>query len=80
MSGKICYLGDDHLQGAAAYLASIFFHYGMSFDYVPSAESPPANFALKSYSAFVISDYPSPRLGEIHMSHIVRRVDQGAGW
>ena len=23
MPGKICYLGDDHLQGAAAYLAGI---------------------------------------------------------
>jgi hypothetical protein len=79
MSGKICYLGDDKLEGAASYLAGILIHYGMPFDYVPSAESPPANFAAEPYSAYVISDYPSPRLGDTGMSYIAQRVEQGAG-
>ena len=68
MPGKICYLGDDHLQGAAAYLAGILLHYGLAFDYVPSAESPPADFAATPYAAYVISDYPAARLGEAAMT------------
>jgi len=79
MSGRICYLGDDHLQGAAAYLAGIMLHHGLAFDYVPSAESPPADFASKPYAVYVISDYPSPRLGQAAMTHVAARVGQGAG-
>ena len=79
MPGKICYLGDDHLQGAAAYLAGILLHYGLAFDYVPSAESPPAEFASTPYAAYVISDYPAPRLGQAAMTHMAARVEQGAG-
>ncbi len=79
MPGKICYLGDDHLQGAAAYLAGIFLHYGTAFDHVPSAEPPPAEFASIPYAAYVISDYPSLRLGHAAMAHIAARVEEGAG-
>ena len=42
MNARICYLGDDHLAGAAAYLAGIMSHFGLAYDYVPSDESPPA--------------------------------------
>ena len=38
MPGDICYLGDDNLQGAAAYLGGIMLHFGLEFDYVPSTE------------------------------------------
>ena len=79
MPGKICYLGDDHLQGAAAYLAGILLHHGLAFDYVPSAESPPADFASQPYAAYVISDYPASRLGDAAMAHMAARVEQGAG-
>jgi hypothetical protein len=79
MPGKICYLGDDHLQGAAAYLAGILLRHGVAFDYVPSAESPPPAFASKPYAAYVISDYPSSRLSPAAMTHIATRVEQGAG-
>ena len=79
MPGKICYLGDDHLQGAAAYLAGILLHHGLAFDYVPSAESPPADFASKPYAAYVVSDYPAARLGDAAMAHMAARVEQGAG-
>ena len=79
MPGKICYLGDGHLQGAAAYLAGILLHHGISFDHVPSAESPPGDFASKPYAAYVISDYPSAQLGHAAMQHIAARVEQGAG-
>jgi len=79
MAGKICYLGDDHLQGAAAYLAGILLHHGLAFDYVPSAESPPPEFALTRYAAYVISDYRASQLGNTAMAHIAARVVQGAG-
>lgn len=79
MAGKICYLGDDHLQGAAAYLAGILLHHGLAFDYVPSAESPPAEFALTRYAAYVISDYRASRLGSAAMAQLVAQVEQGAG-
>ena len=39
MPAKICYLGDDNLQGAAAYLGGIMLHFGLEFDYVPSTEA-----------------------------------------
>ena len=67
------------MQGAAAYLAGILLHDGLAFDYVPSAESPPPDFASRPYAAYVISDYPSSRLGHAAMTHIAARVEQGAG-
>ena len=79
MPGKICYLGDDHLQGAAAYLAGILLHHGLAFDYVPSAESPPAEFAAAPYAAYVISDYPAARWDGAAMARLLARVEQGAG-
>ncbi len=51
----------------------------MAFDYVPSAESPPPEFAATPYAAYVISDYRASRLGETGMTHIAARVEQGAG-
>ena len=79
MPGKICYLGDDHLQGAAAYLAGIMLHHGLAFDHVPSAESPPAEFASMPYAAYVISDYPARDWATRPWQHIAARVEQGAG-
>jgi hypothetical protein len=79
MPGKICYLGDDKLQGAAAYLAGILLHHGVAFDHLPSGESPPPDFTARPYAAYVISDYPAARLGRAAMAHIATRVEQGAG-
>jgi uncharacterized membrane protein len=79
MPGKICYLGDGNLQGAGAYLAGILIHHGLAFDYVPSTESPPPEFAATPYAAYVISDYQASRLGNAAMTHIAARIEQGAG-
>ena len=79
MPDKICYLGDGRLQGAAAYLAGILLHHGMPFDYVPSADAPPAEFESTPYAAYVISDYPAARLGDAAMARLAARVEQGAG-
>jgi hypothetical protein len=79
MPGKICYLGDDHLQGAAAYLAGVMLHFGIEFDHVPSAAPPPDDFAARSYAAYVVSDYPAARFGAAAMAHVAEQVARGAG-
>lgn len=79
MPAKICYLGDDHLAGAAAYLAGILLHYGLPFDHVRSDQSPPEGFEREPYALYVVSDYPAARFGAASMAHVVSRVAQGAG-
>jgi hypothetical protein len=79
MAAKICYLGDDGLDGAAAYLGGIMRHYGLTFDHVPTSESPPADFVSRSYALYVVSDYPAATFGQAAMSHVARCVGQGSG-
>lgn len=79
MAGKICYLGDGSLSGAASYLAGILLHEGLAFDYVSSGESPPASFSSSDYALYIISDYPAARFGATAMTHVAARVQRGAG-
>jgi uncharacterized membrane protein len=79
MAARICYLGDDSLQGAAAYLGGIMLHFGLEFDYVPTSQAPPANFAATPYALYAVSDYFAATFGQAAMSHVARRVEQGAG-
>jgi len=79
MGGKICYLGDGSLQGAAGYLAAIMLHHGMAFDYVPSDAAPPPAFASEAYALYVVSDYPARQFGAAAMVHVAGAVRQGAG-
>jgi len=79
MSAKICYLGDDSLQGAASYLGGIMLHHGLAFDYVPTAEAPPASFTATPYSLYVVSDYYAATFGLAAMSHVARCVEHGSG-
>jgi uncharacterized membrane protein len=79
MPGKICYLGDDTLQGAAAYLGGIMLHYGLAFDHIPSDQAPPASFTATPYDLYVVSDYYAAKFGQAAMQHVARRVEQGAG-
>lgn len=81
MSGEaaICYLGDDHLGGAAAYLAGIMEHYGLAYEHVQSTASPDEAFLRRPYALYVISDYPAARFRAGQMEHLVGRVREGAG-
>lgn len=79
MAAKVCYLGDDFLTGAAGYLAAIMRHYGVEFDYVPSAESPSEGFRDRAYALYVVSDYPARRFGRPAMQHVVAAVRGGSG-
>jgi len=79
MGQAICYLGDDDLGGAAAYLAAVMLHAGLAFEHVPSTQSFPAELLARDWSAYVVSDYPASRFGSQAMAHVVRAVRQGAG-
>ncbi len=79
MQTKICYLGDDDLHRAAAYLAGIMLHYRLPFDHVPSHQPPPAAFMREPYALYVVSDYPAARFGAAAMKHVAERVERGAG-
>ena len=79
MLDKICYLGDDHLQGAAAYLAGILLHHGLAFDYVPSGESPPRGFRLDALRGLRDQRLPGRAIGRCGHDNMAARVEQGAG-
>jgi len=79
MLPRICYLGDDTLQGAAAYLAGIMSHFGLPYDHVASTESPDAAFASRQYALYVVSDYPAARFREGDMTHVAECVAKGSG-
>lgn len=76
---RFCYLGDDHLDGAAAYLAGIAAHFGLEFDHVRSDQSPPPALFETNYAAFVLSDYPAARWGAGQLETLAARVEAGAG-
>jgi uncharacterized membrane protein len=79
MAGKICYMGDDSLQGAAAYLGGIMHHFGLAFDHIPSGQAPPAGFIETPYALYVVSDYHAATFGGAAMAHVAERVSQGVG-
>jgi len=79
MLQRICYLGDDTLQGAAAYLAGVMAHFGLPYDHVASPESPDPEFASRQYALYVVSDYPSSRFRKGEMTHIAECVRGGSG-
>ncbi|MGO8748209.1 MAG: glutamine amidotransferase [Thermoguttaceae bacterium] len=79
MRERICYLGDDHLGGAAAYLAGIMTHFGLPFDHVASSESPPADMLTETYRLYVLSDYPAGRFQLGRMDDLAGRVRDGSG-
>ncbi|MGD9126389.1 MAG: glutamine amidotransferase [Planctomycetia bacterium] len=78
MTKQVCYLGDDFLDGAAIYLAGIMSHFGISYDYVPSAESPPGDFLAQDYGLYVLSDYPAARWPTGMLTHLAEAVRNGA--
>lgn len=80
-SGKdrptILYCGDDDLDRAAGYLASIIFHNGYNFDYIPSYSSFPANLELDGYDLIILSDYPARNFTVPHMMKIKSYAAKG---
>lgn len=79
MADPICYLGDDDLNGAAAYLAAVMVHAGLDFQHVPSTQPFSGEMAARRWAAFVVSDYPAARFDAQAMAHVVQAVRDGAG-
>jgi uncharacterized membrane protein len=79
MLSRICYLGDDTIQGAASYLIGVMTHFGLAFDHVPSLEPPDTDFTSRQYALYVLSDYPAARFRAGQIEHMVRCVESGSG-
>lgn len=79
MVDRVCYLGDDGLDGAAIYLAGIMTHFGIPFDHVASTDTPGDDFCSRRYGLYVLSDYPRQRFEPGQMEHIADCVRQGSG-
>lgn len=77
--GRVAYLGDTSLPGAASYLAGILTHAGRPFVYVPSDRPPPDEVFADGIGLYVLSDYPSARLDAGHWRRLTARLDAGAG-
>ena len=75
---KVVYLGDDSLLGAAAYLGGVLTHAGIDFNYVPSAEEPPAKILERHEGLIILSDYPAANLVAGAQEAIVKSVSNGA--
>ncbi len=79
MVDRVCYLGDDGLDGAAIYLAGIMMHFKIPFDHVASSNTPSDDFCSRRYALYVLSDYPRQRFQPGQMEHIADCVRQGSG-
>lgn len=79
MNNRILYLGDTHLQNAAAYLAGLIHANGWEFDYVPSDQPAGAELFAEERSLTILSDYPAANLsGELQL-RLCEQVESGGG-
>jgi hypothetical protein len=76
---KILYAGDSSLMGAASYLGGVLTHYGLAFDYVPSAKPLSGALARGVYGLYILSDYPASHLRPADCRRILDSVEAGAG-
>ena len=79
MANSILYLGDTHLQDAAAYLAGLMHGWGWSFDYVPSHEPASVEMFDVPRALFIVSDYPAARMDAAAQRQLIEQVAGGAG-
>lgn len=76
---KVCYLGDNSVQGSAGYLAGIMTHFGIPYDHVDGDAKPGADFLETEYAAFILSDYESKNFSDAQFAHLQKCVAEGAG-
>ena len=79
MTQSVIYLGDTHLENAAAYLAGLMHAWDWEFDYVRSDESPSEDRLDAGHALYILSDYPSANLTDAAQAKIVERIADGAG-
>lgn len=79
MKRRICYLGDDDLSAAAAYLAGIMGHAGLPYDHVPSRRPVNGEILDEPYALYILSDYPSAGFSIEQMRRLAENVANGSG-
>ena len=79
MANSILYLGDTSLHGAAAYLAGVMTHAGLSFDYRASDVALTAEDVATPRKLYIVSDYASKMISTPLQKQIVEHVAHGAG-
>lgn len=79
MKRRICYLGDDDLSAAAAYLAGVMGYAGWSYDHIPSRRPVKPEILDDPYALYILSDYPSAGFSVEQMRRLVENVSNGSG-
>lgn len=75
----ILYLGDDNVDGAAAYLAGVMTHFGLAYEHRPSDRPLDPEVLAGRWSVVVISDYPAANLSSELMAGMADMVSRGTG-
>ena len=75
---NVVFMGDDSLNGAAAYLGGVMTHHGVEFTYIPSAETADMGLFTQGPSLFIVSDYPSKNLSREAQQKIAGSVEGGS--
>jgi len=79
MKQRVCYLGDDDLSAAGAYLAGVMGYAGLPYDYIPSRHRVKSEILDEPYSLYILSDYPSAGFTVAQMQRLVENVANGSG-
>ncbi|MGQ9505611.1 MAG: glutamine amidotransferase [Thermogutta sp.] len=79
MKQRICYLGDDDLSAAAAYLAGVMGFAGLPYDHIPSRQRAKSEILDHPYSLYILSDYPSAGFSGDQMHRLAENVAGGSG-
>ena len=77
---KILFCGDDDVDQAAVYLASILVNENYALDYIPSAFPFPDNHELDGYDLIIFSDYPRQGIRDEQCRAVCRYVDSGGAF
>jgi uncharacterized membrane protein len=77
---KILFCGDDNLDMAAVYLASVIFAEGYDLDYVPSPLAFPHEADPDTYDLLIFSDYPRAQVSDTQLHTIAACVSNGGSF
>ncbi len=79
-AGKpVLYLGDDGLEGAAAYLAGVMSHHRIGYRHLGSGRRAEDRLLRGEYRLVVLSDYPAANLAAAQADLLAERVRAGTG-
>ena len=74
---RILFCGDDDVDMAAIYLASIIHNEGYDLEYIPSPLPIPQSFNFNNYDLIILSDYPRDRIKDERLEELAAFVRKG---